>query len=185
MVNIFHEIKPVAEIMIDKASRMKWGDFVRQRFPTWDFTQVDQVKTQETILKYRKCWENHGDAFAKYFADLYGQEILVGFSQESESYHIILTLDGSGSMSGNPWENAKKGASSFLSKLKQFEDSVSEVAISIIIFNQNVKTTVAYQNLNINLDQILHFPGGGTAFGPPLKEALNLISNENGKNFDK
>ena len=62
-------------------------------------------------MKYRKCWKNHHDAFAKYFSELYDQEILVGFSQKSESYHIILTLDGSGSMAGNPWENVKKGVS--------------------------------------------------------------------------
>jgi len=57
MVNIFHEIKPVAEIMIDKASRMKWGDFVHQRFPTWDFYISRAGKDPRNYIEVQKMLE--------------------------------------------------------------------------------------------------------------------------------
>ena len=178
------EINPESELQIDNISRMKWKwkDFI-SKFQTWDFTKVDPNKSQQKVLAYRKCWESHGPEFCRYYSELYNQKISFSNVQEAQYYHFILALDGSGSMSGSPWQNAVQAASTFLLKLKQLENSFSGVAVSLIVFNGSAKTVASYKQVDTEIANSLVFPNGGTNFDAPLSHAYDLIQND--QKYDK
>jgi uncharacterized protein YegL len=178
------EIKPDSLIMIDNNTKqMKWKEFVKNLYPGWNFTNLDPARIQEKVLAYRKYWKDNGKIFCDHYSRLYGQEIPFSLSEDAQYYHFILALDGSGSMSGNPWASAVKGATNFLIKLKEIENSFSGVKVSLIIFNSGAKTVASYQNVDTNLANLLVYPGGGTCFNPPLDHAYQLITSH--KNSDR
>ncbi|XP_050234342.1 uncharacterized protein LOC126682647 [Mercurialis annua] len=103
-----------------------------------------------------------------------------GYNQSRKAFRkdVIFVIDISGSMKGDPIENAKTALVSSLSKLNS-EDSFNMIAFNgeTYLFSQVMepatKATIskAEQWLNDNLD-----PGGGTNIMVPLKQAIELLA---------
>jgi hypothetical protein len=94
------------------------------------------------------------------------------------SHHILFVLDDSGSMGGH-WSGLVTAVKHYLSvrQGKGMRD-----LISIVIFNSTARVQCDRMPLlecSRNLDSILRFVGGGTAFGPALRLSLELLLKQN------
>merc|ERR1719362_1759765 len=91
--------------------------------------------------------------------------------QETSLCHFVFCMDDSGSMSGRPWQELLKAYQAFLDdRLKQSEDDI----ISIIVFNN--KSRIEAQGVPLKSRPNPKFVSGGTSFGPPLEDAMKVMS---------
>ena len=97
---------------------------------------------------------------------------------------IVLLLDISGSMQGEPLENAKKGALTFIDKMNKWDE------LEVITFNHNVKTLVNLNQVRDNGEiakmkiQNLH-ANGDTRLYDAINEGLGSIREHRMKVADR
>ena len=104
--------------------------------------------------------------------------------QEDEPEHVTayMAFDLSGSMDGNPLEEAKKAAAGFLRN-----SDLSHCSIGIIAFSDHVKTKLeATQNakkIQRAIDELTACETGVTNEGHPFDEIFTLLSRIDGRRF--
>ncbi|CAF1344064.1 unnamed protein product [Rotaria sordida] len=78
-----------------------------------------------------------------------------------ESFHYILLLDGSGSMSGQRWKDLMNAVQEFLKRRSELN---TYDRISIIVFSSTANIIYSNEDIqNINVNNI-SYPGGDTSF---------------------
>jgi uncharacterized protein YegL len=84
-----------------------------------------------------------------------------------ESEIIAVALDGSGSMSGAPWNAVVAGAKKLINHIKVNHVDRRKVRFVAIVFNENAN--ILYDgDIDGETENIWNFPSGGTNFDPPL-----------------
>lgn len=130
-----------------------------------------------------------GPDFCKYYSDLWTKVPPLVFKENAESgnsgsFHFILILDDSGSMSGQRFNLAKDGASKFLVKLKEIEGTLPKLTVTIIIFNSSARCVEERQKVKpVEQSNKIVYNGGGTEFGQPLDLSFKIAQKD--VDFDK
>lgn len=89
---------------------------------------------------------------------------------------VVLLLDSSGSMEGEPSEDLKKGLRKFLKDMRKDDLARKRVEVSVISFNDNVRQIVPFSTVDtINDDKIVLDPKGKTAMGEAILMAISKI----------
>ncbi len=84
-----------------------------------------------------------------------------------ESEIIAVALDGSGSMSGAPWNAVVASAKKLINHIKANHVGKREVRFVAIVFNESAK--ILYDgDIYGETENIWNFPSGGTDFDPAL-----------------
>jgi uncharacterized protein YegL len=88
-------------------------------------------------------------------------------------YHVVMALDGSGSMIDQPWRDLCRA-------VKQFQGDRSRTGapdlLSIIIYDDTPQVACERRAVSNNIDSLLVQPRGGTCFGPAINMASEVIS---------
>ena len=105
----------------------------------------------ETLQKYRKCWETHGEQICDHFQQKLKSTMRYTKNyqqlEDLEKMHVIMVMDQSDLMS-DFFADAKQAASGFLARTaKTARDSCIPHAASIILFASNARTVVKQQSV--------------------------------------
>jgi Mg-chelatase subunit ChlD len=91
--------------------------------------------------------------------------------------HIVFCLDGSGSMSGQPWAELMVAYRGFLDK-RSADQSGADDKVSVIVFDETTHDGPIGVSIDVARRQNLTFPCGGTAFAPAMGRAREVLHHE-------
>lgn len=97
-------------------------------------------------------------------------------SVESSSSHTVFIIDESGSMSGQRWESLQRSFSAYVQHLV-LHGSPCDV-ISVIQFSTSARTVADKCSRQDAQNLTLDMKGGGTSFGPALKQTMSLLETD-------
>jgi uncharacterized protein YegL len=122
--------------------------------------------------EFRRWYEADVDGEKKEFAEPI--KIVGNGGQPPPAAHIIFVLDESGTMRGQPFASLTTAYSSFLRDRRASGQGTCADVVSTIMFNSSARVTVDCQPITaVKLE--LTYAGGGTCFGPALREALRQM----------
>lgn len=80
-------------------------------------------------------------------------------------------------MSGSPWNNIKKGATSLLMKVKNNHKNLKKCRVTVIIFASNAAVTYSkdIHGEELDPDQMFKFTSGGTNFEYAFTKAYEVL----------
>jgi uncharacterized protein YegL/GTPase SAR1 family protein len=164
-------IKPDQVIVIGP-TRKRWSEFKKDH-SDWNFDPIMTVDQLNHLHgKFLWVWGKIGPELC----EKYGMKFVTTNTLrpvEHFSLHYILLLDGSGSMTGQPWKDLLDGIKEFL-KCRLSRNSVDR--ISIIVFSSIAKIVYFNETIsNIDLSTIT-FPSGNTNFANAFATVHSVIT---------
>jgi len=99
---------------------------------------------------------------------------------QTRPFHLVFCLDGSGSMSGEPWKELMQAYSHLLSTRAGLQ--ATEDKVSVIIFDHQAHQQFAMKPVS-EANQWMQQTGGGTAFTPALCSAQTLLADASAKDY--
>lgn len=91
----------------------------------------------------------------------------------SGRYHIVLALDDSGSMMGQPWRDLETAVVSFLQKRLAVS---SHDLVSIVIHNHVARIACEQRHITSNPEQFMRFGGGNNDFAAAFQVSNEVLS---------
>ncbi|CAF0938001.1 unnamed protein product [Adineta steineri] len=157
------------QIIVIGPRRYQWSDF-KQNHPNWIFESIlNDDELNRLHGKFLTIWRKIG----KEICDKYHMKYVkynTSLNIVHESFHYILLLDGSGSMSGQRWKDLMNAVQQFL--IRRSELNTCD-RISIIVFSSTANIIYSNEDIrNINVNSIC-YPGGDTSF----RDAFECVSN--------
>jgi uncharacterized protein YegL len=152
-------------------TRKRWSEFKKDHYD-WNFDAIMTVDELNRLHgKFLGVWARIGPELC----DKYGMKFVttnILKSIEQISFHYILLLDGSGSMSGQPWKDLLDAVKKFLDVRRSTNSSDR---ISILVFSSHA-TTVYFNETISNIDlSTITFPGNTTNFANAFATVHNII----------
>jgi len=92
---------------------------------------------------------------------------------KSGSFHVIFCLDESGSMMGKPWNDLMDSYRGYIDRRIANQGALD--VVSVITFNRSARLQIDAQPIS-TVAQSISYSGGGTAFAPPLNQALKCMN---------
>jgi uncharacterized protein YegL len=165
------QIKDDQEIVIGP-TRYHWSEFKKDHLD-WSFeSALTKDELSQLHGKYLIVWEKVGPELC----EKYGMKYVTHNSLPGviyQSFHYILLLDGSGSMSGQSWEDLMKAVKEFLKRRTKL---ASKDRITVIVFEDSAKVVFSNKEIHdINVKDI-KFPSGGTSFSAAFERVNRSIS---------
>ena len=105
----------------------------------------------------------------------YAEETTLDVTNPAPRCPVMLLLDTSGSMSGDPVEELREGLKQFLRETSDDETASMSVELEIITFGGEAAIVSPFAPVNVINDNPPHLNASGST---PLGEALTLASNE-------
>ncbi|CAK65435.1 unnamed protein product (macronuclear) [Paramecium tetraurelia] len=198
-----HLLRVMAGILINNMPSLYQCEEIKQHYLVKEFNQestnnMSQLKeiyqdwafddniNEQTKEKFTTFWKNNGKEFCQYRFSREGKEFKFVENQveiqaaQQPSFHYIILLDDSGSMSGDRFNQAQNGLISSLSSAKDNQN----IRVTIIIFNDNARCVVDSQTINMQtIKNAVVCNGGGTSFQSAFQLAYQKIAAV--KNFEQ
>lgn len=142
-----------------------------QNFPTVRVTVNVAIEGEENLQKSNFMLKDM-NAEVTDFSLLNSEEI-----EDGDKISVVLVVDHSGSMSGEPLENTKKAVSSFVKSINK------DTRLGLVIFDDTSEVAASItENANSVLKEIQTIQeGGGTSIYMGLQEAGNELASESGR----
>ncbi|CAD8044994.1 unnamed protein product [Paramecium primaurelia] len=153
---------------------------IRDMFKDWDIQE--RCSDKKTNDKFNVIWNNIGKDYCCY---RFGRSFTFNEKQSNlkenqQSYHYVILLDDSGSMSGDRFNQAQNGILSFLQQAQQNQN----IRVTIIIFNSTARCVVDCSPINMQtIKNVLVCNDGGTSFQSAFQLAYEKLQAV--RNFDQ
>ncbi len=149
------------QIVVVGSTRYQWLQF-KSIHSDWNFESVlDDDELNRLHGKFLTVWEKIG----RDLCQKYGMKYVTYNTSQTivqESFHYILLLDGSGSMTGDRWNDLMKAVQEFLTRRQKLN---TNDRITIIVFSDFAQIAYFDEKITeVNVNTI-EFPDGGTNFG--------------------
>jgi len=156
---------------------MKWSEFTLKQ-KEWDFTCKSSYERNAFIGRNKDIWNLIRTNLCHYYKK--NHNIIINDvewydrANYIQKIHLILLLDDSGSMTGQPWQDLIKAVNEIFQKIMK-EDVLKTTKISVLTHSSTTITSFQEKEASSNLMTLINPRYGGTNFEDALLKGYDCI----------